>query len=107
MSISDTHSGMMPSTNDNAAPVRVSPEDARQNREVIDQQLERITELESMLAGTDLPADNAELVGQLNQRILELENVLSELATPEAWALSWARESEPWVRIRKVLESNK
>jgi len=107
MSISDTHSGMMSSTNDSAAPVPVGSEDIQRHREIIDRQLERITKLESMLADTDQPPTDAELVGQLNQRILELENVLRQLATPDAWALAWAREAEPWVHIRNVLVSNK
>lgn len=109
MPYSDTQSGMIPSERDASAPVPVAGEGAKPDRELIERQIERITQLESLLSDlseSEGESSSEDVVDRLNQRIDELENVLRQLSSPEAWALAWAREREPWVRIRNVLETD-
>ena len=108
MPYSDTQSGMIPSQSDASAPVPVAGEGAKLNSELIERQIERITQLESMLSElseSESESSSDDVVDRLNQRIDELENVLHQLSSPEAWALAWAREREPWIQIRNVLDT--
>ncbi|MDG2385697.1 MAG: hypothetical protein P8N76_28775 [Pirellulaceae bacterium] len=108
MPISDTQAGMISSQNKTAVPV--ARDTTRTDNDALEKQIERISQLESLLselseADCKGPSDD-DVVDRLQRRIDELENMLRELASPDAWALAWAREHEPWNRIRNVLDSH-